>query len=80
MRYIVINQTKVDWFTKEFDDRDEAIKAAEFWFDRLTRAEKRDRVGFYVLESVNPDEEAEDHYDGNIIMDLQEEWAERGMP
>ena len=80
MKYIVISQTEVDWFTKEFDNVDEAIKAAEFWFDRLTREEKRDCVAFCVLESVNPDEETEDHYDGNIVLDLQEEWAERGMP
>lgn len=80
MKYIVIDQTKTDWFTEEFDNKEDAIKAAENHFYYLTREEKRKCEGFYVLESANPDEDAEDHYDGDVVRDLLDEWEKAGKP
>lgn len=67
MRYILIDDCKEDMFTKEFDNAEDAIAEGEKDFSMLTKVDKKRRAGFYVLESVNPDEEADNHFDGNII-------------
>ena len=67
MKYIVIDQTKTDWFTKEYNDRNAAIQACKDGFDRLTESDKRKREDYYVLESINPDEDADNHFDGTIV-------------
>lgn len=73
MKYIMMQEKKKgasDIFTTEFDDRQEAIKSAKNQWDYLTyREKKQNRV--YVLESINPDEEAENHFDGNIIYECE---------
>lgn len=69
MRYIVIDRRKDgtgDWFTNEHDDKQEAMKQAVSDWNHLTYREKKVRE-IFVLESVNPDEEAPDHFDGNPI-------------
>ena len=33
----------------------------------LTKCDQKRRTAFYVLGSVNPDEDAPDHYDGDIV-------------
>ena len=67
MKYIVIDTRKNDEFTKEFEKADEAVAWAEYEWDRMTEHDKKDCAAYYVLESVNPDEDAEDHFDGNPI-------------
>lgn len=67
MKYIVVDELKNDMFTEEFEIKEEAIKAADEDWHRLTESDKKRRIAFYVLESSNPDEEAEDHFDGDII-------------
>lgn len=67
MRYIVVDELKNDMFTEEFETKEEAVKAADEEWDRLTESDKNRRTSYYVLESSNSDEEAEDHFDGNII-------------
>lgn len=67
MKYIVIDELKNDMFTEEFETKEEAVKAADEEWDRLTESDKNRRTSYYVLESSNSDEEAEDHFDGNII-------------
>ena len=69
MKYIVISKeerTTSDEFTREFDSKEEAIKAAEADWNHYTYGEKKKNIVF-VLESVNPDTEAEDHFDGDMI-------------
>ena len=68
MRYIVIDERKNDFFTEEFEDRDEAIKTAEYDWDRRTEYDKKRTEAYYVLESVNPDEDADNHFNGNIVV------------
>ena len=71
MKYIIIDQTKTDWFTTEFDSKERAIKEAQKQWDWLTASDRERREAFYVLESVNPDEEAENHLDGNIVWEAK---------
>ena len=69
MRYIVFDERKNgELFTEEFEDRDEAIKTAEYDWDRRTEYDKKRTEAFYVLESVNPDEDADNHFNGNIVV------------
>lgn len=67
MKYVVIDQTKTDWFTSEYATKEEAIQACKDDFGRLTTTDRNKRVAFYVLESVNPDEDADNHLDGDVI-------------
>ena len=71
MRYIVIDERKNDFFTEEFENKDEAIKTAKSDWNRLTEHDKKRTERFYVLESANPDEDADDHFDGNPIFTLK---------
>ena len=69
MKYILFDKRddgKI--FTEEFENKEEAIRMADITWERyITDTEKRHIVEFYVLESVNPDEDAEDHWDGNYV-------------
>lgn len=49
----------------------EALREAEGQWNQLTRYDQKHRTAFYVLESVNPDEGAPDHYDGDIVKRLK---------
>ena len=72
MRYIVIDERESgDFFTEEFNDKDEAINSAKYDWNRRTEHDKKHTERFYVLESVNPDEDADDHFDGNPIFTLK---------
>ena len=69
MRYIIIDERKSgDFFAEEFESKDEAIKTAEYDWNRRTEHDKKRTDSFYVLESVNPDEDADNHFDGNIVV------------
>lgn len=67
MMYIVMDQREAgDLFTEEFNTEQEAIAAAEYQWNHMTRREQKES-SFCVIKSVNPDEEAENHYDGDVI-------------
>lgn len=67
MKYTLIDYRGGDLFTKEFSSMEEAINVGENDWSHLTSQEKNKCIDFYILESVNPDEWAEDHFDGDII-------------
>ncbi len=69
MKYIICDaRDNGNYFTEEYDNKEEAIKEADKEWDRYkTDEEKRHTVEFYVLESANPDENAENHFDGNFV-------------
>ena len=73
MKYLVCNEWlfgSFDTDVKEFEDRDKAIdQAKEDW--RTMSVKERKKFNVYVLESVNPDEDADNHYDGNIIYECK---------
>ena len=72
MRYIVIDERKSgDFFTEEFDSKDEAINSAKYDWNHRAEHDKKRTERFYVLESVNPDEDADDHFDGNPVFTLK---------
>lgn len=67
MKYVLIDATDVDWFLKEFDDVNEAIAEGDDDFCRLTKNDKNRRREFVLIESADPDEDAENHLDGNEV-------------
>ena len=67
MKYVLIDQTDTDMYSREFDDMDEAIDAGDADFAMLTKHDLKRRSDFYLLESENPDEDAENHFDGDVI-------------
>lgn len=72
MKYIIFDERKdSQLFTEEFDCKDEAIKTAKYDWDHRTAYDKKNTKAFYVLESVNPNEDADDHFDGNPILMLK---------
>ena len=67
MRYIVIDERRDgtgDMFSTEFDSLLDAMWYADGEWDHLTDGEKEQRT-VRVLDSANPDEEAENHFDGD---------------
>ena len=69
MKYILFDKRDDGQiFTEEFENKEEAIRRADITWERyITDNEKRHIVEFYVLESVNPDEDSENHWDGNYV-------------
>lgn len=69
MKYILFDKRDDGQvFTEEFETKEEAVRRADITWERyITDNEKRHIVEFYVLESINPDEDAEDHWDGNYV-------------
>ena len=55
MKYILIDQRNGDWFTEEFNTAEEAIKAGDLEWGRLSERDRAQCEAFYVLKSVNPD-------------------------
>ena len=66
-KYIVMDYRDGDLFTEEFDSVSEAVMSADWDWRGLSEQDKARRTEFFVLESANPDEDAEDHLDGNIV-------------
>lgn len=72
MKYIIIDERKNgQLFAEEFEHKDNAINSAKYDWNRRTEHDKKDTEAYYVLESINPDEDADDHFDGNPIFTLK---------
>lgn len=69
MKYILITGTRNDEEVKEFKTAQDAIKEGEYIWSRMCEADKSATDYMYVLESANPDETADNHFDGNHIKD-----------
>ena len=67
MKYVLINEKNVEIFTEEFETAEEAIKEGENKWGSLSAYDKKKHHAFYVIESVNPDEEAVNHLDGTPV-------------
>ena len=67
MKYIYAREIKGDIFTEEFATAEETISHGDNEWDGLTQHDRDRTTAAYILESVNPDEDAPDHLDGNII-------------
>lgn len=71
MRFLVIDERNYDTFAEEFDTKEEAIAFADDEWKKMVKADKDSTVAYYILESVNEDEEADDHFDGDIVKEYK---------
>lgn len=71
MKYLVIEETETDCFVEEYATRQEAVMEADDRWRKMTYYDKKRAKSFYVLESVNPDEDAPDHLDGDPIKEYK---------
>ena len=77
MRYVfVIGNDNVE-NSIESDDKDMLIQSCKHEWAHLSYYDRK-RQHAYVLESVNPDEDAMDHMDGTIIFDAKK-WEEEEL-
>ena len=67
MKYIIIDEKNGETFTEEYSTAADAVRRAAYEWDCLSDHDKQLRTAFYVLESVNPDEDADNHLDGNPV-------------
>ena len=65
--YIVIDDCGADLYATNCGSEAEAIAEASAQWDLLTESDKKRRNEFLILKSVNPDPEAENHFDGDIV-------------
>ncbi len=75
MTYVVCNEGRNGWgdiILKEFDNKEDAVAQAKEEWKGLSE-EDREKRHIYVLESVNPDPESEDHLDGAYVWKCDEE-------
>ena len=72
MKYLVVdsivNKGVYDESVVEFEELSEAIKYADSIWNSTCDSDKKECNEYYILKSANPDEESEDHYDGDYIM------------
>lgn len=76
MKYIIrdIPKNEIgDEFDKEFDVLEDAIEEAKNQWDHLTYTEQKKRT-IFVMESVNPDPDADDHFDGNPVWTSEQKY------
>ena len=70
MKYLVVDNQMQYGATeeiKEFEILEDAMEYAEYSWNCMSNSDKMHTTAYYLLESVNPDEESDDHYDGDII-------------
>ena len=78
MKYVLIDCLKDgDMFTKEFDSRMDALHSASSAWDSLSDYDKKRRESFYVIESADPNEESESHFDGDVLYEVIDGVLER---
>ena len=77
MKYIGIDCINTgELFVQEFDTKAEAINIARKAWNALSEFQKSIRDNFYVIESIDPDEESERHLDGNMVIAFKLNGAE----
>lgn len=77
MRYIYFIGNDNTEETTESNNKEELIQLCKNDWAHLSYYDRK-RQHAYVLESVNPDEDAEDHYDGNPVFDAKK-WEEEEL-
>ena len=75
MRFVLIRESDLndDIYVREFEDEREAVIYAEGMWAHMSSHDKKHSTAFYVLESVNPDVDAEDHFDGDTVWEAKYE-------
>lgn len=67
MKYIYITGTEHDEEVTESNNKEELIEMAKRDWSHMNDEDKKRTVNHYVIESINPDEDAENHFDGDIV-------------
>ena len=69
MEYLVLRKQKrsMDEERNEFTTYEEAEKFANSEWFGMVESDRKNNDYFIILRSVNPNEEAEDHLDGDIV-------------
>lgn len=69
MKYVMIytSFTNYDEYIEESDDYIELCNSMVKMYDSMCDHDKHNIQEMYIIESVNPDIEAENHFDGNIL-------------
>jgi hypothetical protein len=67
MLYLLITGKKGSEFCDEFETKKEAITAGNYEFRHLEKDDIKNTDYMYILKSVNPDPDAPNHYDGDIV-------------
>lgn len=74
--YLIIDQCGNDVFIEYFRTEAEAIAEAQKQFERMTNSDRKRREAFHVMKTANPDKEAPDHLDGDIIVSfIDKKWG-----
>ncbi|WP_026659231.1 hypothetical protein [Butyrivibrio sp. AC2005] len=77
MKYIGIDcKNTGELFVQEFGTKKEAISVAKKAWNALAEFQKSIRDNFYVIESIDPDEESKRHLDGDLIIAFKINGAE----
>lgn len=73
MKYIVLSKYEgsMDEDSREFNTLDEAVKYADEEYNHLSDNDLSRCEYYYILESTNPDEDAENHYDGDVVKEYK---------
>lgn len=73
MEYLVLRKQKRygDEDVDEFNTFEEAEKFADEEYNHLCDNDKKNNEYFIILKSANPDKEAENHYDGDVVKDYK---------
>jgi len=66
-KYVVVDERRNTIFTTEWNKLGEALIDAEGQWHLLCKYDQEHTDNFYVLESANPDVDAENHLDGNPV-------------
>lgn len=67
MRYVLIDEKRGNMYAQEFENKAVGIDAGDKLWHIMEKADQDNSDAFYLLESVNPDEDAADHFDGDIV-------------
>ena len=73
MKYLYICGTANDQEVVESDNLDELIARANSDWNHMCAEDRKRTVSMYVIESANPDEDAPDHFDGEVMYDVLKE-------
>ena len=77
MKYIGIDCiNNGELYVQEFATKSEAINIAKKAWNALSESARSIRDNFYVIESIDPDEESEKHLDGNMVIAFKLNGAE----
>lgn len=73
MKYLYICGTANDQKVVESDNLEKLIAMANSDWNHMCNEDRKRTVSMYVIESTNPDEDAPDHYDGEVMYDVLKE-------